>query len=379
MESRSYKSSHGFLHLEGYNLNLSKFQKNLPKSDNMLALLAAASQVETQQSGESQFYQPKQPNVDEHGELRVDEIKSLTSYNEMIVYLLDNLSKDPNFFNVPLLEESQLASYESVQEENTSIGTYANLIHEANSQGVTKETLDSGFDIYEAQKFAILQLLIKAEDTHGGNIMIQVNPKNQLVPIPIDFGRCLGDDPNDEHMLPRITRWEQWPALLYPVDPQIVEFILSIDVTDYIRKVQDEFFRLFQSLLTVELKERFHTKFFHLQANLIMIQESIKAGLTIKQMITLIIPEIDDDAFHFVTQGVLQGGELWPARHRFAGLQTSFLNAWNQSYKNNSFDEQQFLDCIKKEIIGIKNTPEDILEKRYFQAMSFELRRGLYL
>jgi Phosphatidylinositol 3- and 4-kinase len=379
MTNKSYKSSCNFLHLEGHSLNISNQTRNLSKSDNLLKLLAAASALETRQISESEFYKTKTPNMNEQGEMRVDEIKSLTSYNEMIVYLFDNLSNIRNFFNIPLLEEDQLASFENVQEEKTSIGTYANLIYEASSQGVNKETLDSGFNIYEAQKFALLQLIIKAEDTHGGNIMIQVNTSNQLVPIPIDFGRCLGNDPHDEHMLPRTTRWEQWPALLYPIDLTIKDFILNLNIDDIVEAVRTEFFRLFSSLLSEEQINIFHMKFFHLHSNLVMIQEAVKAGLTIKQMLTLILPVIDSDAFHFVTQGVLQGGELWPARHRFATLNTSFLKAWRRSHQNDSFDKNVFFDCIKKEIIEIKNIPEDLLEKRYFQEMSFELRRGLFL
>lgn len=117
----------------------------------------------------------------------------------------------------------------------------------------------------------------------------------------------------------------------------------------------------------------------HLEANLLMIKEATKNGLTIKQMIALIIPEVDRQIFNFVTGGILQGGSLWPARKRYASLESSFQRAWNTTLLGGHFDKKLFGNAIHIEIEKIKGLPATQLEKQYFPRISYELRRGLYL
>lgn len=324
-------------------------------------------------------YRARIPSEEESSKEKLDQIRSLAGYNELIVFLFDNHPSVNNFFNIPIIEENRLNSFQFFEEQNTSIGTYSNLISEAAAQGVDKETLDCGFDLFEAQKFAILQLLTKAEDSHGGNIIIQVNSKNQLIPIPMDFGCCLAHNPKDEYTLPRTTKWEQWPALLYPVDDKIVQFLLNLQISGMMTMIRCKFLRSLQRELSTEEIALFEKKFFHLDANLIMLQEAVKMGLTIKKMIALILPVIDEESFRTITQGVLEGGELWPARERFSKMETAFNRAWDAANVYRFFNREEFQRAISKEILSLSKIADGVIEGLYFSEISYRLRKGLFL
>jgi len=314
-------------------------------------------------------------------ETPVDELNSMIGFNELIVSALDNLPQVNRFFNLPIAKVSGKndSEIEITIEQKNCIGTYSDLIKQAELQGMTKDTLDYGLDTLSAQKYALLQLIVKAEDAHGGNIIIIQDPTNHLVPISIEFGRCLGHDPNDERMLPRTTRWEKWPALDLPIDEKLKNFILSLNTEKLVRDLKDAFYSNYNSKLTEVQRGFFNIKFHHLHSNILMVQESIKSGLIFKQMIALILPAIDPSTFNFITQGVLEGGELWPARKRFASLKTGFRNAWNHSLTHSKFNYDEFVQRIRGEIEEIKQLSSAELNDLYFKEICFELRRGLFL
>ncbi|MEC7838732.1 MAG: hypothetical protein VX777_01685 [Chlamydiota bacterium] len=366
MFNKQSKQLYNFLHLPRKKLNLPTSTKrerpNLPKD-----LII-------------NYQSPTEPEV-VISEPIVSEVDSTIGFNELLVSQLDNLPQVNRFFNLPIAKVSDKNDneIEITIEQSNCIGTYSELIRQAELQGITKNTLDYGLDKLSAQKYALLQLMIKAEDAHGGNIIILQDLANHLVPISIEFGRCLGHDPNDERMLPRTTRWEDWPALSEPVEDEIKDFILSLDSLKLVKDLKMSFYSKYDTKLTENQKDIFEIKFDHLHSNILMLQESIKSGLTFRQMIALILPKIDPSSFNFVTQGVLEGGELWPARKRFASLITGFRSAWNHSIINNKLNQDEFVHRIRGEIEEIKKLSETELEEYFFKEICFELRRGLFL
>lgn len=320
-------------------------------------------------------------NEDDLDEKEIEQLQELSQYNEHLIDLLDKTPEVNHFFNmVPLaFSENDNPSEELGTTYKNSIGSYLTLLLKAESQGVMKEVIDQGFDIEAAQKFALLQLWVKAEDAHEGNIIIGLSDENTMIPISIDFGRCLSFDMDSPIMLPRTTRWEQWPALECNVETNIKNFILSKDPETLIIKLEDLFFNLYNDELTSEQQTLFAIKFHHLHANMIMVQEAIREGLTFKQILALILPVIDGEAFDFVTQGLLQGGDLFSARTRYATLKTAFREAWRNSTAQFTFNSDRFRELIRNEINSIKQLPLEQLNERYYHKMCYELRKGLYL
>lgn len=298
-------------------------------------------------------------------------ITPLINPNEYFIQMLMQKDRMREFFNI---EE---ANEEGITDQ--TLGTYGNLMKQAGEQGVTREILDRGFNIKAAQYFALLHIYLKTEDSHGENILIRLDHNHHLIPTSLTFSRWLGEDPNHEKMLPKTTRWEKWPALSLPIDEQIKEFIIKHDPESFVNAMRNDFLDKCADQLSDEQKNIFELKFYHLKCNMIMVQEAVNQGLLIKQILALTLPVIDNFAFNFVTQGILKGGELWPARKRFATLHTGFKNAWNQAKKEKNAPLQAFTDRIKQEIITVKKIPLEILERDYFQEMCYELRSGLYL
>lgn len=320
-------------------------------------------------------------NWEEEVEDEIDMMESLSRYNEGIIEILDQFPEIGSFFDIAPsnLSSSNLEDEEAELLFSDCIGTYANLIKHAENQGITKEILDQGFDIQAAHKYALFQIWVKAEDAHGGNILIRLSGENTMIPIPLDFGRCLGYDLENGIMLPRTTRWEKWPALEHRFDDTVKNFIIKQNTQSLIDKLKKLFFGRYSAELSEEQKAIFSVKLQHLHANMIMVQEAMKEGLTMKQILALILPIIDINALNFVTQGITQGGELWPARKRFASLKTSFREAWDCATQLSTFNSELFREKIGDEVREIKKLSLDTLNTLYFPEISFELRRSLYL
>lgn len=299
-------------------------------------------------------------------------------YNDIIVSLLDRLPTINHFFGVPEVAIETLESQEvkSKKAYKESLGTYAEILAAAKTE---KQIVDKKLNTLASQKYALLQLWVKAEDAHGNNILIQENSEKELIPIPINYTRCLADDFSNEKNIARTTRWEDWPALQQAPLPEIVHFVTETDPHALAKELKEAFFKLFASELSDKQKERFEIKFTHFEANLIMVQEAIKAGLTFREIIALILPHIDKYAFNFITGGVLEGGELWPARKRFLKLDTGFLIAWSRAKKWDGFSMNTFKTAIVEQIQQIKKLPPATLYDNYYTEICFELRRALFL
>jgi len=293
---------------------------------------------------------------------------------------------NPNdFFINVLMHQTGMREFFNIEEVGTeeevhmALGTYDNLIKQAGAQGIAQEVLDHGFDIKSAQNYALLQIYLKTEDAHGENILIRIDQNHHLIPTPLNCSRWLCDDPNSEKMIPRTTRWERWPALNQPICEPIKDFVIDSDPEFLVEQMKLDFLKQCGPYLSDEQKSIFETRFYHLKCNMIMVKEAVSEGLYIKQILALILPVIDDFAFKFVTQGILKGGELWPARKRYISLHTGFRTAWNKAKKEGGRRTEIFTERIRQEISEIKKLPSETLESNYFRELCYELRKGLFL
>lgn len=291
--------------------------------------------------------------------------------NDYFISVLMHQKGMRKFFNV-----------EEVGEEGAtqqSLGTYESLVKQAGAQGIGQTSIDRGFDIEAAQHYALLQIYLKTEDSHSENIVIRIDQNHHLIPAPLHFTRWLSQDPNNETMLPRTTCWEKWPALSQPICEPIKNFISETNPELFVEQMKLEFLKGCGPQLTKEQKDIFEIRLYHLKCNMIMVKEAVQEGLSIKQILALIIPIVDDFAFNFVTQGILKGGELWPARKRFASLHTGFRTAWNKAKKESDTALPVFKKQIQKELSAIKELSPETLESTYFGNKGYELRKGLFL
>ena len=295
---------------------------------------------------------------------------TLELYNHTLVSLIDTLPAINGFFQIATMDEKQQVKETTAYQE--SDGTYAELL--ANQE---KSAIDATFNTLEAQKYMVLQLWVKAEDAHGHHILIRRNSAGELLPIPINYRRCLAHNFHSNWMIPRTTRWEGWPQLEQPLDPVIRKLILDSDPHALTAALKAAFNKTVS--LSPEEQELFDCKFTHFTANMIMLNRAIQVGLTLKQTLALILPVIDNYAFHFVTAGTLKGGELWPARDRFLQLSNAFVKAWNAGRKWHHFCFDTFEAAIIAEIEAIHALSPEVLFERYFNEIAFELRRSLYL
>ncbi|MCB1112704.1 MAG: hypothetical protein H7A37_09850 [Chlamydiales bacterium] len=293
-------------------------------------------------------------------------------YNEYLVYLFDQLPEINGFFNLPkiTLTYDEDNKPKTQQEFIQSEGTYLQFTKE------DKEKTDNAFNTLAAQKFAIIQILMKAEDAHALNILISRDANGELIPIPIDYGRSLTHDPNDPTMVPRTTRWETWPALEKPTDPSIIALFDRINPENLVTNLKAAFHK---EVNDPAFEERLDLKLTHLEANLYMIKAAMKKKFTVKQTLALILPAMNKYTFNMVTKGVISGGSLWPARDRYIKLHTSFLAVWNKSLHWRRFKMDTFIEKIEEEVEKVSRLTPEQLHEKYFEEMCYELRRGLFL
>jgi len=316
----------------------------------------------------------------EKDDISIGPLNGFEAYNDLIISQLDRHPLIHNLFGVPevQIEKTAAKSY-SITREKIPGELYAVAIKKAQEAGEGKEQLDKRFNVQSAQKYALLQLWIKAEEGHGASTLIQKNPLEELVPISFNHIHCISHDPTDATMLPRTTRWEKWPQLELPVDPQVKEFVLRADPSQIVNDLKTAFLIEYKSELTEEQFEWMELKFHHLLANMVTLFDAVNADMNFRQILALILPEINQHSFNFVTQGQMEGGELWPARERYAKLPTAFLSSWGKALHWRRFRIENFRSHMQKEIEKIGRLPKKVLDQRYFNEICFELRRGMYL
>jgi len=370
-----------FLYLDSTNIKPQQYEDTIHSADE-IELTNITPQEEEKRLGPAIDHTPLQ-QIEEpanRDDQTVVKPREFAIFNNIIASRLDTLPSINHFFSIPEVRFTKSSENEiqMKQECQSCLGTYAQLIEQAESKGKTKEDLDTILNPKSAQKFAIFSLWIKAADIHGGSILIQKN-ENELTPIPVNYSNTLSWNPTDSNTLIRTTRWEKWPALTMPLDHEVMTFVLDTKPESTAAELKKNFFDEFGEDLPEEKKQLFDRKFEHLQANMMMVREGVKADLNLHQIMALILPEIDQKAFDFVTGGLLKGGELWGARERYLQLPTSFIEAWKAATQDGDFSESIFKKIIGEEIRKIKKLNADDLEKRYYHEICYELRRGLFL
>lgn len=146
------------------------------------------------------------------------------------------------------------------------------------------------------QKFALLQMLLKTTDSHGGNIILH-ETNGKLFPHSIDHSASLHADPTLLASHPRISDYALWPGMEAPIDQDsvVTQQLLGMDVEGLLKTLLEEALEAAdtQKDLPEEALSSLPSSLNHLAANLIFIQESIKEKLSPQQMLACLVCPID--------------------------------------------------------------------------------------
>lgn len=172
-------------------------------------------------------------------------------------------------------------------------------------------------------------------------------------PIGIDFGRCLGVDPTNTNTLVRAAFCD-FPHIDEPLNAEDARYFSALNIDDTMEKLTEALKRANPELFAnPELTELALRNLETLRATLIVVQECVRAGCTIRQMLAFFYRPITQKEFEFVDAN--------PEHARPLADDNGFNRSWKVSLNpNNRLDQIQFRHNVRYEIEQIKNYPEPL-------------------
>lgn len=289
----------------------------------------------------------------------------VTDFPVLHEQLLSDMTQFGLHLNVPLVVAQEGRSLHAFAESKGSLSDVLTKEGEAALSRLNKES---------CQRTALCDMLVGQWDRHPENIL--VTETGHL--ILIDNARCLGPDP----LHPRVllgSFYMDLPGMDEAFSERDRLTYANLNIPHYMQNLKRSLTERFEEQLRPEkARHTFEQEMDHLEARLVLIQESCRANLTPRQITALFLPPIPRDKLKQM-EGLLSRNPQSYLKITNTHLkQNGFKKAWALALRagapHSPAFKERFREEIAKEIGAIQATPPDQLfsqnERQWYGKVS---------
>ncbi len=217
-----------------------------------------------------------------------------------------------------------------------------------------------GFKKKQSQRFVLTQLIMRNADCHGDNVLITKDGQ----PVAIDFGRSLHPDPTSCDARIRAV-YLRFPGVGEKLNKEDRQFFAALDVDQTVEDMREALTVQYpREMAPGELKKLVDKELNVLRARLIMVQEGVKMGCTLRELIGLDLPPLSEETAQKVRTNVRNNNnsqmEKWEkyrqALSEVPEAKCGFQCAWSNALTGGQFNPDRFRQEIQKELEALQKT-----------------------